>query len=270
MHENRPFHHRIVYGDTLYSLAKKYHTTVHDILHANHNLNPYNLQIGSVINIVPGHNFEGGHMHGHHTPAHPHTSQHHTVIPPHNIHTGPETCVSQGEVDLNKEMRLAWSQHVYWTRLLIVSIVAGLKDVDEVTNRVLRTATDIAQSFAPYYGPEVEAAIQKLLTEHLVIGKNLIVAANDKNAEDVAKYNKLWYENADQIAELFSEISPTHFPKEEVRRMFRKHLDLTKEELTYRLLGKYKEDIEAFGRIEEEALMMADFFTNRSSRAIFP
>ena len=98
MFENYPVYHTIIYGDTLYTLARDYSTTVHDILNANPNIDPYNLRIGSVITIIPAHNME--------------TDVHHS------------NCISMNEFDLNKQMRLFWSQHVYWTRLLIISIAS--------------------------------------------------------------------------------------------------------------------------------------------------
>ena len=39
------------------------------------------------------------------------------------------------------------------------------------------------------------------------------------------------------------------------------HLDLTKNEVSLRLQGKYAEDVANFDRIEMEALEMADYFT---------
>jgi len=38
-------------GDTLYNLAKKYDITLYELLNANKNINPYNMQIGQVICI---------------------------------------------------------------------------------------------------------------------------------------------------------------------------------------------------------------------------
>ncbi len=41
----------IKHGDTLYNLAKKYDITLYELLNANKNINPYNLQVGQVICI---------------------------------------------------------------------------------------------------------------------------------------------------------------------------------------------------------------------------
>ncbi|MCL2383406.1 MAG: LysM peptidoglycan-binding domain-containing protein [Oscillospiraceae bacterium] len=275
MFEHQQIYHKIAYGDTLYSLAKKYNTTVPDILHANDRIDPYNLQIGSTIHIVPGHPIVPEPMHtpaqsndmlSHNQPMHNNSSHsedinHHSE--PTNEHSEPHNnCISKTEFDLSKQMRLFWSQHVYWTRLLIISIVDELKDTDYATKRVLKTAPDIASLFTPYYGPQVTELLTKLLTEHLVVGKNLIVAAHEKNAANVEKYNREWYENADKIANAFSRVNPTYYNEEAVREMFYRHLDLTKEELSYRLSQNYAEDVEAFNKVEHEAMMMADFFVD--------
>ena len=41
----------IKHGDTLYNLAKKYDITLYELLNANKNINPYNLQVGQIICI---------------------------------------------------------------------------------------------------------------------------------------------------------------------------------------------------------------------------
>ncbi|MCL2069285.1 MAG: acetylglutamate kinase, partial [Oscillospiraceae bacterium] len=67
-----------------------------------------------------------------------------------------------------------------------------------------------------------------------------------------------WYENADQIADAFATIG---YDREEVRRMFYKHLDITKQETAMRIAGNYPADIAAFNAAEQEMLSMADMFT---------
>lgn len=43
--------HTILRGDSLYMIAREYNITVDDIMNANPDLNPYNLQIGMEICI---------------------------------------------------------------------------------------------------------------------------------------------------------------------------------------------------------------------------
>ena len=157
-------------------------------------------------------------------------------------------------------MRQAWEQHVYWMRMLLISIAERLKDLEEVSARLLRNPTDIANIFGIFYTEEQAGIIEDLLSEHLQIGAALITALRDENTAEAENLKTQWYLNADQMADMFSSINP-FFDLEEVRRMLYNHLDLTTEEVMMRLAGNYAADIDAFDRVEQEAIMMADYFS---------
>jgi len=158
-------------------------------------------------------------------------------------------------------MNLVWEQHIMWTRMLLISIAENLKDLDATQARLLRNPKDIANVFRTYYGNNVASQIEKLLTEHLVIGKNIIVALKNNNEKEATELNKKWYKNADDMAELFSRINP-FYSKEEVRNMFYEHLKLTTNEVKARLKGNYVADINAYDIVQKEILKMAHFFVD--------
>ena len=166
-----------------------------------------------------------------------------------------------GQFALSNEMRLVWEQHVYWTRMLLISIADRLGDLNAVTARLLRNPNDIAAIFARYYGPDAGRKIARLLTEHLQIGAALITALRDGEKEKADALTRQWYENADKMAEAFSKLNPL-YDYEQLRKMLYKHLELTTREVAMRLAANYPADIEAFGAVEREALEMADYFTN--------
>lgn len=158
-------------------------------------------------------------------------------------------------------MNLVWEQHIMWTRMLLISIAESLKDLEATQTRLLRNPKDIADVFRYYYGNNVSSEIQRLLTEHLVIGKDLIVALKNDNQEQANLLNKKWYKNADDMAEAFSSINP-FYPKEEIRRMLYEHLKLTTEEVNARLKGDYVADIDAYDMVQKEILKMSQFFVD--------
>ncbi|WML37403.1 hypothetical protein [Clostridium sp. OS1-26] len=43
------------------------------------------------------------------------------------------TKISKSEVDLTNALRMLWEQHIAWTSMTIISIIASLPDVDLVT-----------------------------------------------------------------------------------------------------------------------------------------
>ena len=227
MNEMNPILYTIRPGDTLYKLAMQYGTTVQSIIDANMALNPYNLRVGQQIYIYPNH----------------------------------EYWISMNQVQLLKQMNLVWEQHIMWTRMLLISIADNLKDLEATQARLLRNPKDIADVFRRFYGIAVANRIQQLLTEHLVIGKDLIVALKNKNQEEATKLNTKWYQNADEMAETFSSINP-FYPKEEIRNMLYEHLRLTTNEVNYRLQGNYVEDINSYDMVQKEILKMSQFFVN--------
>lgn len=230
MSEMNPILHTIRPGDTLYNLAIMYCTTVQNIIDTNLALDPYNLRVGQQIYIYPNCNQNN-------------------------------YWVSINEVKLLEQMNLVWEQHIMWTRMLLISIAENLKDLEATQTRLLRNPKDIANVFRPYYGANVANQIEKLLTEHLVIGKNLIVALKNNNQKEAVELNKKWYQNADDMAEAFSSINP-FYPKEEVRKMLYEHLRLTTDEVNARLKGDYVADINAYDMVQKEILQMSRFFVN--------
>ena len=194
-------------------------------------------------------------------------------IDPYNLRVGQQTYtypnynqnydywISINEVQLLKQMNLVWEQHIMWTRMLLISIAENLKDLEATQTRLLRNPKDIADVFRYYYGNNVASEIQRLLTEHLVIGKDLIVALKNQNQEQANILNAKWYQNADSMAEAFSSINP-FYSKEEIRRMLYEHLRLTTEEVKARLQGDYIADINAYDMVQKEILRMSQFFVN--------
>ncbi|MNI07359.1 hypothetical protein D3C73_603660 [compost metagenome] len=164
-------------------------------------------------------------------------------------------------VALNQQLRALWSQHVYWTRLTVNSIIDRLPDEQETTARLLRNATDFAAVLEPVYGSEVASSFAKLLTEHLTTAAELIKAMQARNSAAAMEAQKRWYANADAIADFLSQINP-YWSREEWRNMMYEHLNLLTKEINTRFAGDYKENVALSDSIEQQALGMADVMTN--------
>ena len=229
MYNSNPIVHTIRPGDTLYNLAVLYGTSVQDIMNTNVGLNPYNLQIGQQIYIYPSNNYD--------------------------------YWISINQVHLMEKMNLAWLEHVFWTRLFLISVADSLGDLEATKTRLLENPRDIANVFRMYYGNNFANNIQKLLTDHLVIGGDLIVALKNKNDKLAQELNTKWYKNADDMAVAFSSINP-FYPREEVRNMLYEHLRLTTNEVSNRLKKDYAADIKAYDLVQKEALQIAKFFVD--------
>jgi hypothetical protein len=158
-------------------------------------------------------------------------------------------------------MRKLWEDHITWTRLYIVSAVAGLPDQGATAERLLRNQDDIGNAIKPFYGDEAGSQLTALLRDHILIAAELIEAAKSGDTEAFDAANERWYANADEIAAFLSAANPRHWPEEEMKTMMRDHLDLTLREASARLQGDYQADIAAYEEIHNQILEMADMLS---------
>lgn len=164
---------------------------------------------------------------------------------------------SKSANDLKMAERKLWIDHVLWTRNFIISDIAGLEDKDVVLERLLKNQDDIGNSIKPYYGEDAGNKLSILLREHITIAGQVVDAAKSGNKDNLEKYNKLWYENADKIADFLSGANPDYSNKS-LRDMLHKHLKLTTDEAVARLNKDWKADVVVYDKGEEHMIMFAD------------
>jgi len=160
-------------------------------------------------------------------------------------------------VELREDMRKLWEDHITWTRNYIISAVAGLEDEGKVAERLLKNQDDIGNAIKPYYGNEAGKKLAALLRDHILVAVEVVKAAKAGNKEELAKANKKWYANADDIAVFLSSANP-NWPKKAVEEMMHKHLEYTTQEVVSRLKKDWSADIEAYDKGHTHMLMLAD------------
>ncbi len=184
--------------------------------------------------------------------AHAHGHESHAAV-----HAGAATMTTK-EFALHNGMRVLWEDHVTWTRLAVISLVAGTPDTEATVARLLKNQTDIGNAIKPYYGAAAGNALTKLLRQHILIAADLIAAAKTGDQAKVAAEQARWQANADDIATFLSKANPRQWKRSDVRAMLNEHLRLTTDEVVDRLQGKWAADVAAYDRIHHHALGMAD------------
>jgi len=163
--------------------------------------------------------------------------------------------------ELYDSMDKLWEDHVAWTRLFIVSAVAGLPDKDDTTARLMQNQVDIGNSIRPYYGDAAGDQLTTLLKEHIGIAAELVAASKGRDSTTAADAKTRWFANADQIAIFLGKANPS-WSETDVRKMMYDHLNLTLDEATARIGGDYRADIVAYDRIHSQILSMADMLAS--------
>ncbi|GAA0100460.1 hypothetical protein UT300012_11740 [Paraclostridium bifermentans] len=172
-----------------------------------------------------------------------------------------DTNCNKSICDLKMAERRLWIDHVSWTRNYIVSDLSSLEDKSYVLERLLKNQDDIGNSIKPYYGEEAGNKLSAILREHIELAGKVVDAAKVNNKNDLEKYNKLWYENADKIASFLSSANPNYSEKN-LKDMLYKHLQFVTDQAVARLNKDWKADIEAYDKGENHMIMFADVLTD--------
>jgi hypothetical protein len=160
------------------------------------------------------------------------------------------------------DLRQLWEDHIVWTRMYIVSAVAGLPDQSDTAARLLRNQADLGDAIRPFYGDEAGDQLTGLLRDHILIAAELIDAAKAGDEEAQADAAGRWFANADDIAAFLNAANPKNWPLEEMRQMMRDHLNLTVEEVVAYLQEDWVASIAAYDEVHLQILAMADMLSS--------
>lgn len=172
-----------------------------------------------------------------------------------------ETAFTKSQCALAMAERKLWMDHVSWTRSYIISAIANLQDQKDVAERLLQNQDEIAKSIIPYYGQRAGEKLAALLREHIELAGKVLDAAKANNKTDLDKYNKLWYQNADDIAKFLSDANP-YLSYKELKSMLDQHLQFVTDQVVARLKGDWKADINAYDKGEEHMIHFADMLSD--------
>ena len=287
--------YRVQEGDTLYKLAKQFHTTVTELILLNSGVNPYNLQTGMRLTICPG---EGYVDKNESTPSEGNTSiptktpvggiviipetttqpggttRPGTTVQPGGT-TRPGTTVQPGTatrpgtttqpgnnmgVDLRQRMRMAWLNHITLVKFYLISFFENLSSQNAWKDAVYKNAEEILAIFAQYYPASAMQRFRKLFMEHLRLTDEVAAGLKADPAFSGAAMEN-WYINAEEIASFLSRQTPA-YNETELRKMFYDHLDMERQQMEAYLDGDYVTDIEIYLRSQQNMIELADFLTS--------
>src|SRR5437016_548554 len=164
-------------------------------------------------------------------------------------------------VAFHDAMRKIWEDHVTWTRLAIVSLVAGLPDTNATVGRLMQNQADIGDAIRPFYGDAAGDHLTALLKDHIAIAAEIILAAKAGNQSGVDGARSRWYANADAIASFLSGANPKNWSPQMMQHMMHEHLDLTLREAVAQLTGDYPASVAAYDAVHGQILGMADMLS---------
>lgn len=167
--------------------------------------------------------------------------------------------------ELRSAMRKLWTDHVVWTRNVIISFAAGLPDLQFAEQRLLRNQDDIGAAVAQFYGVQAGSRLAALLRQHILQAVDVLGAAKSGNKGALDAANAAWQRNGNDIADFLSAANP-YLHRDDARRLLRRHLDTTLAEASARLGGKWADDVAVYDMVYDHILIMSDAISNAIAR----
>ncbi len=159
------------------------------------------------------------------------------------------------------EMRALWEAHGAGTRMVIVSFVGNLPNLQAQEQTLLRNQVDIGNAVKPYYGRSAGNKLTKLLKEHILGAVTVLVAAKSGDKSQLAQAEAAWSANGRQIADFLHAANPHFLSRTDARRMMRVHLQQVIEQAVDEVTGNYAASANAFGPYIRHILDMADMIS---------
>lgn len=220
--------HTVKRGETAYRIAKMYQTTVPDMLVMNPGINPYNLQVGEELIVCKGGQMDGG---------------------------------KSENAGLSQDIRLAWQQLAYWTRMYLLADKTNAADMESAATRMNQIPAVMANIFGKYYPADVTAKLQQALTAFVTNTINLVNAAKNNDTAKADDAQTKLNQDVNNLSEILSNMN-INYDKNTLQKVLGEYVTLTSREIVGRISGKFSDDIATFDDIEKQALKAADYLSN--------
>lgn len=156
------------------------------------------------------------------------------------------------------DMRYLWAEHATWTRDVIIGLLDQTPDANDDLARLLKNQVDIGNAIKPYYGDAAGQALTDLLTEHIVLAGDILIAARDGDTQGFTTANTAWYQNGDDISGFLNTANPENWELEPMKMHMKHHLDLTLAEAVAHLEGRHDDEVQAYDDVFEQLMNLAD------------
>lgn len=142
-----------------------------------------------------------------------------------------------------KKSNYTWTEHLYYTRNAIVSILADLPDQTAITTRLLKNQDDIGAVLAPYHSTEQVAAFVDILKRHIAIAAEFVAAA--KAGTDTAPIKARLASNGNDVVSWMAAADPMNWPASKIEPLWTEHLNTTIAQVEARVAADWTADIAA-------------------------
>ncbi len=229
--------HEIVRGDTLYRLAQKYRTTVPLILLANPGVDPYNLRVGTRLQICRGNQF--------------------TEKP------------SMDEIQMRGDLDRGMMQYTGWLKVYLRALSQSAARQRDAAQKAEQAANRIVDVFAVFY-PET---VTTRLREYFARGYTRDVmsyanAINNRDTQAAEQFEESVSEHAEEVAALLAQYN-RYYNKERIEEALEQLPEVAEQIVLAMRSGDVAQEFAGFEQMDTWAGQVADYLAEGLRREFY-
>jgi hypothetical protein len=177
--------------------------------------------------------------------------------------TGEKVC----RCGLKAALRLLFSDHAFYTRLVIENLLSNLPEIDVLIQRLMKNQEDIGDALASYTSKDIGARLTVLLKEHINCAATVLKNLKIQSPELPKSIDKA-LENSKKVAEYISSLDPNIFNYDKFKKEFDQHnqhvVDMGK--LYYE--KKWQAGVDLYDKYYRHMMMFSDMISDGLERKL--
>lgn len=170
-------------------------------------------------------------------------------------------CVSFEQTKIIFTSRIFWRQLAIRTREYLNSRYLGIGNAEDVFNQLLNAPTEFSGMLRLLFGEEVSEKYTRLLTQYIMLMRELITAQLDGNREAINQNVNRLYQNGEIRAASLAPLNPL-WNETEWKNMIDTYNNLTIEEANSIASGDYGRNIKIYDNLTVQTNIMGDYFAH--------
>ncbi|HYE69853.1 MAG TPA: hypothetical protein VEA58_14655 [Anaerovoracaceae bacterium] len=170
-------------------------------------------------------------------------------------------CVSFEQMKIIFTSRIFWRQLAIRMREYLNSRYLGIGNAEDIFIQLLNAPTEFSGMLKLLFGEDVSEKYNQLLTQYIMIIRELITAQLDGNREAINQNVKSLYQNGDIRAASLAPLNPI-WNEAEWKKMIATFNNLTIEEANSIASGDYGRNIELYDNLTVQTNIMGDYFAH--------
>lgn len=164
------------------------------------------------------------------------------------------------QMNLINDYRYYIQQMPIWARALAISLKYNLPSANVTFARFLQIPVALYDNVSTFYGMQAAEQFTNLLTQHIIIYRDLALSLVNKNNEEASANLAKWYQNADAIADFLARLN-LYWDKEQLRVLLYQYKQMLYSELQAIISGDDQREIQINDRALYHSTLISDYIS---------